>query len=111
MPYTAVRYEPNDARRAFATEGVALTFRSRSDHSEITTLGNARDALEVDVFGKPDVVRASGFHDLEHAQDCGVERRLALRWHGNVRAILNCDLVRDEQAWIGHMERALNALG
>jgi hypothetical protein len=111
LPYTVARYDEGDVRRAFAAEGVTLTFRSRSDRSEITTLGNARDVLELDVFGKPDAVRAAGFHDLERADDCAVEGHLAIQWRGNVRAILNCTLTRDDEAWIARMDRALAALG
>jgi hypothetical protein len=110
LPYTAVRYGASDARRAFAAQGVAPVMRSRSAHSKITGLGNARDVLEVTVFGNAEAVRASGFRDLEHGTDCTVEGHLALHWHGNVRAILNCDLVRDDTAWIARMDRALEAL-
>jgi hypothetical protein len=111
LPYTVARYDEGDVRRAFAAEGVTLTFRSRSDHSEITTLGNDRDVLELDVFGKPDAVRASGFHDLDRAAGCAVEGHLAVRWHGNVRAILNCDLTRADEPWLARMDRALATLG
>ena len=111
LPYTVARYDEGDVRRAFAAEGVNLTFRSRSDHSEITTLGNARDVLELDVFGKPDAVRASGFHDLKPAADCAVEGHLAIHWRDNVRAILNCDLTRDDESSLARMNRALAALG
>ena len=110
LPYTMARYDEGDVRRAFAAEGVTLTFRSRSDHAEITTFGNPRDVLELDVFGNPNAVRASGFHDLERADDCAVAGHLAVRWRSNVRAILNCDLVRDEEAWITRMTHALTAL-
>ena len=111
LPYSVARYDEGDVRRAFAAEGVTLTFRSRSDHSEITTFGNQRDVLELDVFGNPDAVRASGFHDLERAGDCAVAGHLAVHWRGNVRAILNCDLVRNDEAWIARINRALTALG
>jgi hypothetical protein len=111
LPYSVARYDEGDVRRAFAAEGVTLAFRSRSDHSEITTFGNQQDVLELDVFGNPDAVRASGFHDLERASDCAVAGHLAVHWRSNVRAILNCDLVRDDRAWITRMNRALTALG
>jgi hypothetical protein len=39
-----------------------------------------------------------------------VEGHLALHWRGNVRAILNCDLVQNESAWVARMDRALAAL-
>jgi hypothetical protein len=110
LPYRIARYDEGDVRRAFAAKGVTLTFRSRSDHAEITTLGNARDVLELDVFGEPDAVRASGFRDLDHAADCAVEGHLAVRWRANVRAILNCDLARADESWLARMNRALAAL-
>jgi len=109
LPYSKARYEVADARLAFRTEGVALSQRSRS--SAIATLGNARDILEVDVFGDPGAVHRSGFEDLPHAGDCSVAGHLALHWRGNVRAILNCDLVANDAAWVARMDRALAALG
>ena len=40
-----------------------------------------------------------------------VAGHLALHWQGNVRAILNCHLVRDDARWLARMDRALAALG
>ena len=109
LPYTAVRYGAADAQRAFAAQGVELEARSRGAWA--TELGDARDVVEVTVFGEPDLVRRAGFRDLAHGRDCTVAGHLALRWRGNVRAIVNCDLVRDDRAWIVRVDRALAALG
>jgi hypothetical protein len=66
--------------------------------------------LEVDVFGDPAALRRVGFHDLRHGPDCTVAGRLALHWRGNVRAILNCDLVRNDDKWLALIDRALARL-
>jgi hypothetical protein len=108
LPSTAVRYDAVDARRAFAAQDVALTVRSRQRWA--TELGDAASTVEVTVLGEPDAVRRAGFHDLERGRDCTVGGHLALRWRGNVRAIVNCDLVRDDRAWIVRVDRALAAL-
>ena len=107
LPYTRVVYDVADARAAFAAEGIRLTPRSHSVTA--TTLGNAHDVLEVDVFGDPKVVRRY-FQDLPHARDCAVAGHLALHWRGNVRAIVNCDLVANDRVWIARMDRALARL-
>ena len=109
LPYETVRYDVDDVRLAFAGERVRLDTRAR--HSWATTLGNRRDVLEVDVFGEPATVRSAGFHDLESGPDCTVAAHLAVRWRGNVRAILNCDLAADDARWIARIDRALRALG
>jgi hypothetical protein len=103
-----VDYNVRDAKAAFARQGIRLTPRSRV--RGMTDLANARNVLEVTVFGSPEVVRRSGFRDLQHGPDCAVAGHLALHWRGNVRAILNCDLVADDGAWVGRMDRALAAL-
>ena len=104
----AVDYNMHDARVAFAREGIRLTLRSRVPGS--TDLASPRNVLEVTIFGAPGVVRRAGFRDLAHGPDCTVAGHLALHWRGNVRAILNCDLVADDRAWIARMNRALAAL-
>ena len=108
LPYTKVQYSVGDAERAFATERVKLTVRSRD--VSLTDLSSRSDVYEVTVFGQPDAVRKTGFRDLPHGRDCSVAGHLALHWRGNVRAILNCDLVRNDKAWIARMDRALSAL-
>lgn len=108
LPYASVVYNVRDAKAAFAAEGVRLTPRSRTPG--MADLASARDVLEVTVFGPPDVVRRTGFHDLHHGPDCTVAGHLALHWRGNVRAIVNCDLAVNDHAWITRMDRALAAL-
>jgi hypothetical protein len=57
-----VLFDAAEVGRAFATEGITLTPRSAS--ATITTLGNRRDVLEVDIFGDPAKVKAAGFSDV-----------------------------------------------
>ena len=109
LPYDVVRYDTADAKRAFAGQGVQLAVRSRQPW--VTELIDASKVVEVTVFGDPDAVRRTGFRDLEHGRDCTVAGHLALHWRANVRAIVNCDLVRSDQAWIARVDRALGALG
>ena len=108
LPYTAVLYGAADAQRAFAAEGVTLT--PLSTQRWAAELGDPANRVEVTVFGEPEVVRRSGFRDLEHGRDCTVAGHLALRWRGNVRAILDCNLVDDDRAWTARIDRALAAL-
>jgi len=82
----------------------------RSHTGPLTDVGSRSDVFEVTVFGSPDAVRETGFRDLRHDRDCAVAGHLALHWRGNVRAILNCDLVSNNKAWIARMDRALSAL-
>jgi hypothetical protein len=109
LPYDVVRYDAADAKRAFARQGVELAVSSRQPG--VTDLTDASDVVEVTVFGDPDGLRRTGFHDLEHGPDCAVAGHLALHWRANVRAIVNCDLVRSDRAWIARVDRALGALG
>lgn len=110
LPYSAVGYDAADARRVFAREGVNLTPRSRAP-SAITTLGDGENILEVDVFGAPERVRQTGFRDVRRGRSCTAENRLAVRWRGNVRAIVDCDLAgRHEREWVERMSRALARL-
>ena len=97
-----------DATTAFSGQGIRLAFRSRVP--AMTDLANARNVVEVTVFGARDVLRRTGFRDLAHAPDCTVAGHLALHWRGNVRAIVNCDLVANDRAWIARVDRALAAL-
>jgi hypothetical protein len=109
LPYDAVRYDAADAKRAFARHGIELVVRSRQPGT--IDLTDASEAVEVTVFGDPAAVRRTGFHDLEHSRDCTVAGHLALHWRANVRAIVNCDLVQWDRAWITRVDRALAALG
>jgi hypothetical protein len=105
LPYSVARYSTADAKRAFAQEDVKLVAGSRSP--AMTDLHDRRLVFEVTVFGAPDVVRKTGFRDLVHQSDCTVAGHLALRWRGNVRGIVNCDLVRADARWIAQLDRAL----
>jgi hypothetical protein len=109
LPYDAVRYDAAEAKRAFAGQGVELALRSREPW--MTDLADASDAVEVTVFGDPAAVRRTGFRDLEHGRDCTVAGHLSLHWRANVRAIVNCDLVQSDHAWITRVDRGLAALG
>jgi hypothetical protein len=109
LPYDKVSFKAADARRAFAAQRVYLALKSHGPSG--STLGDTHDVIEVDVFGDPAALSREGFHDLAHGPDCTVAGHLALRWRGNVRAILNCDLVRNDAPWVARMDRALAALG
>lgn len=117
LPYSKVLYNTAETRRAFAAEGVMLTSRSAS--ATITTLGNRRDVLEVDIFGDPEKVAASGFHDLtidatgafvRFPRNCTASSRTAARWHGNVRVVINCTITGDDARWMRRAQRALTRL-
>ena len=121
LPYTTVAYSAADARTAFAAEGIALAARSQTP--TITTLGNAGDILEVDVFGERSKVEAAGFWDggtdaagnyVHFPHDCssgtaGVAGSYdAELWRGNVRVVVNCDTAGESgAAWLRHAQRAL----
>ena len=110
LPYDKVTFKTSDARRAFAAERIELAVKSRGP--SVTSLGDRRDVFEVDVFADPSALQKEGFHDLPRGRgDCSVAGHLALHWQGNVRAILNCHLVRDDARWLARMDRALAALG
>jgi hypothetical protein len=106
-PYSKVSYSSTDVRRVFAQERVALAIRSHGPMG--TTLGNRHGVLEVDVFGDPVVLKNAGFHDLVLGPSC-TGTRLAERWEGNVRVIVNCAITSDGQRWLGRVQRALSRL-
>lgn len=117
LPYTSVSYSRADAIQAFAAVGVHLTPRSKSEI--ITTLGSRGDALEVDVFGDPQRVKAAGFHDylplnghyVHFPRTCGTSLPNAERWKGNVRVIVNCTSATGASpAWLRRIEWALARL-
>ena len=117
LPYTAVSYTAEDARRAFAAEGIDLSPRSHSP--TVTTLGNHADVLEVDSFGDPDQVKQSGFSDstvangryVHFPRACASGARDAERWRGSVRVIVNCVLAGSaSSSWLRRVERALARL-
>jgi len=117
LPYAVVSYTAADARRAFATEGIRLGPRSHS--ASITTLGNRADILEVDAFGDPERVKASGFYDytvingryVRFPRGCGSGSADAERWQGNVRVIVSCRAAGGASSrWISRVARALARL-
>jgi hypothetical protein len=117
LPYSKVLFNTAETRRAFAAEGITLTSRSAS--ATTTTLGNRRDVLEVDIFGDPRKVAASGFHDLtidargnyvHFPRSCTASSRTAARWHGNVRVVVNCTVAGDNLRWMRRAQRALTRL-
>jgi hypothetical protein len=118
LPYSFVSYSRADAVVAFAAVGVRLTPRSKS--AVITTLGSRGDALEVDVFGDPQRVKAAGFHDylplngryVHFPRTCGTALPDAERWKGNVRVIIQCTAATGgSAAWLRRTEQALARLG
>ncbi len=116
LPYTKATFTADDAKRAFASEGVTLVVRSRS--IVMTTLGNPGDVLEVDAFADRRTVERSGFHDVTiangrrvpFARDCSTSVP-AERWHGNVRVLVDCARARAAgSGWLLRVERALSRL-
>ena len=116
LPYAKATFTPDDAKRAFASEGVTLVVRSRS--VVMTALGSSGDVLEVDVFADRQSVERSGFHDVTiandrrvpFARDCSSSVP-AERWGGNVRTLVYCARARSAgSGWLLRVERALNRL-
>jgi hypothetical protein len=104
LPYTKVSYTAADAKRSFAATGLKLIL-----HSQPRSVGTApivdlstKDLLvEVTAFGDPKAVAASGFSDyitftggrwVHTPRTCEDGARLAERWAGNIRVIVNCAL-------------------
>ena len=96
LPYTHVSYTARDARRAFADTGIELILH---DRGPITGMSTADDVVEVDAFGDPKKVGASGFSDYlvfshgrwSHAsRTCTSGAIDAEQWRGNIRVILSC---------------------
>jgi hypothetical protein len=124
LPYRVVSHTAADARRAFATQGIALT--KRSQIPEITTLGNASNILEVSAFGERTKVEKAGFYNyttdangryVHFPRDCssgvpGVAGSYdAELWRGNIRVIVNCDTAGKEgAAWPRRAQLALARL-
>jgi hypothetical protein len=98
VPYSHVEFTVSDANRAFAAVGVRLVAKSHVPGVG-TTIGTRDDALEVDVFGDPARVNASGSPDLitdAHGKyvrmpsTCTPGIPDAARWRGNVRFVIRC---------------------
>lgn len=98
VPYDRVEFSVSDAKRAFAALGVRLVPKSRVP-GVVTTIGTTDDAFEVDVFGDPARVNATGSPDLVtgvHGEYVRIPSVCtpgipdAERWHGNVRFVIPC---------------------
>jgi hypothetical protein len=103
LPYTNVVYTASDAKRAFAAVGIRLVIRTHEPvpvkAPPIVDLSTADDVVEVDAFGDPTKVAASGFSDyftfsngrwVRTPPRCSAGAANAERWHGNVRVVLSC---------------------
>jgi hypothetical protein len=98
VPYSHVQFTVSDATRAFAAVGVRLVAKS-SVSGVVTTIGTRDDAFEVDVFGDPARVNASGSPDVitdsqgkyvRIPNTCTPGIPDAARWRGNVRFVIRC---------------------
>lgn len=98
VPYSHVEFTVSDANHAFAAVGVRLLAKSRVP-GVVTTITTRDDAFEVDVFGDPARVNASGSPDaIINAQGryvripgtCTPGIPDAARWRGNVRFVIHC---------------------
>ena len=103
LPYTKVTYTAADARRAFAAAGIALVRNTNGPlpaHAAPIVDFNTKDlVVEVDAFGDPARVTASGFSDFTTFSNgrwvrtpptCATGATNAERWLGNIRAIVSC---------------------
>jgi hypothetical protein len=90
--------------------------RTHSSDPRITTLGNRRDVLAVDIFGEPKKVKAAGFYNVTvdangdyvpFPRECTASSRPAARWQGNVRVVVNCAADGDGASWMRRAQRAL----
>lgn len=117
LPYQVVSYSQADAVSAFAAVGLRLKPKSKA--GAITTLGSRGDALEVDVFGEPQQVKAAGFHDyvlskgryVHLPRTCSTGLVAAERWKGNLRVVVRCIGARRAGAsLLGRVDRALARL-
>ena len=110
LPYDDTTYDADDAVRAFANAGITLKQRARSDY--VTTFGDRRNVLEVDVWGPPDLVENTGFHDLTWERDCRSVARDAGFWESNVRVVVDCRRAgRAGQEWVARAMSAIAQLG
>ena len=98
VPYSHVQLTVGDANRAFAAVGVRLVAKSRVP-GVVTTIGTRDGAFEVDVFGDPARVNATGSPDVitntqgkyvRIPSTCTPGVPDAARWSGNVRFVVRC---------------------
>jgi hypothetical protein len=124
LPYTKVSYTSTDAKRAFAAVGIRLILHNRGARpaaaAPIFDLSTSSLLVEVTAFGDPKKVTASGFSDyitfsdgrwVQTPRTCGKGVRLAERWRGNIRAIVNCASAGPSaSAWLRRVSIALARL-
>jgi hypothetical protein len=98
VPNSHVQFTVSDAKHAFAAVGVQLVAKSRVP-GVVTTISTRDNAFEVDVFGDPARVNASGSPDLmtntqgkyiRIPSTCTSGIPDAARWRGNVRFVIRC---------------------
>lgn len=121
LPYTRATYSVAEAERAFRSAGIALVFHTHEPipigAPPIFDLSNGGNIVEVDVFGDPKRVAASGFSDyftfvgghwLKAPETCSPGANGAERWRGNVRAIVSCSSAGTSASlWVARVKRAL----
>ena len=103
LPYTRVVYTGRDAQRAFAAAGIRLVLHLHEPtpvgNPPIVDLSTANGVVEVDAFGDPAKVAASGFSDyitfsngqwVRTPSRCAAGAANAERWRSNIRVILSC---------------------
>jgi len=124
LPYSRVTYSAGDAKRAFRAADIKLTRRTHAPrpvgNPPIVGLGNSGNIVEVDVFGDPQRVAASGFidyfivshgHWVKATKTCSRGAKAAERWRGNIRAIVDCTAAgASAPAWVLRVDRALAKL-
>jgi len=124
LPYAKASYSAGDAERAFRVVDIKLVRHAREPVSvgnpPIIDLSNSGNIVEVDVFGDPQRVAASGFSDyfivshghwLKAPRTCARGATTAERWSGNIRAIVDCKAAgASAPAWVARVDRALAKL-
>lgn len=124
LPYSKVTYSARDTQRAFRAVDIKLVRHTHEPaalgNPPIVDLSNSGDIVEVDVFGNPKQVAASGFSDyftvanghwLKAPKTCSPGAHTAEQWSGNVRAIVDCTKAgASGSAWVSRVDRALAQL-
>lgn len=124
LPYSKVSYSARDAQRAFRAVDIKLVRhaheRAAVGRTPIVGLSDSGDMVEVDVFGNPKRVAASGFTDyftvangrwLKAPKACSPGVHAAERWRGNVRVIVDCTKAGTAgSTWVARVARALAQL-
>jgi hypothetical protein len=124
LPYSKVTYNATDAQRAFRTADITLVRHTHEPvpvgEPPIVDLGSRRGTVEVDVFGNPQRVAASGFSDyfimknghwLKAPKTCSPGAQAAEQWRGNLRVIVSCTKAgASASTWLASVDRALARL-